>query len=171
MHTLPRGKLRPPLAELKSLLAQDQDFLRPIVEAVLQELLEAEMTEALGAAKGERTPARLGYRAGYYARTLVDPGRGGWRTQPPALRSWNRARPATFPRRQSTCSARYKDHIYEVIEAGTSAASQPGEDSGHNSGRRGQSLPVYAIVQECRRLPQMFRREVCLWASGLRLHD
>jgi hypothetical protein len=29
------------------------------------------MTEALGAAKGERTPARLGYRSGYYDRTLV----------------------------------------------------------------------------------------------------
>lgn len=29
------------------------------------------MTDALGAEKGERTPARLGYRAGYYSRTLV----------------------------------------------------------------------------------------------------
>jgi putative transposase len=71
MHTMPRGKLRPTLEEVKALLAQDRDFLRPIVEAVLQELLEAEMTEALGAEKGERTPARLGYRSGYYGRTLV----------------------------------------------------------------------------------------------------
>jgi putative transposase len=71
MHTMPRGKLRPTLEEVKALLAQDRDFLRPIVEAVLQELLEAEMTEALGAGKGERTPARLGYRSGYYGRTLV----------------------------------------------------------------------------------------------------
>jgi transposase-like protein len=60
MHTMPRGKLRPTLAEVKALLAQDQDFLRPLVQAVAQELLEAEMTEALGAEKGERTPARLG---------------------------------------------------------------------------------------------------------------
>ena len=37
----------------------------------MQEMLEAEMTDALGAEKGERTPARLGYRSGYYARTLV----------------------------------------------------------------------------------------------------
>ena len=37
----------------------------------MQELLEAEMTEALCAGKGERTPQRLGYRAGYYPRTLV----------------------------------------------------------------------------------------------------
>jgi hypothetical protein len=71
MHTMPRGKLRPTLKEVKALLAEDQDFLRPIVEAVLQELVEAEMTEALCAEKGERTAARLGYRAGYYPRTLV----------------------------------------------------------------------------------------------------
>jgi transposase-like protein len=71
MHTMPRGKLRPTLGEVKALLAADRDFLRPIVEAVLQELLEAEMTEALGAAKGARTPDRLGDRAGYYGRTLV----------------------------------------------------------------------------------------------------
>jgi Transposase, Mutator family len=42
-----------------------------LVQAVLQELLQVEMTEALGAEKGERTRARLGYRRGYYGRTLV----------------------------------------------------------------------------------------------------
>jgi putative transposase len=68
---MPRGKLGPTLEEVKALLAEDQDFLRPLVQAVLQELLAAEMTEAPGARKGERTPARLGYRAGYYGRTLV----------------------------------------------------------------------------------------------------
>jgi putative transposase len=68
---MPRGKLRPTWGEVKALLAADQDFLRPLVEAVLQELLEAEMAEALGAEKGERTPARLGHRSGYYGRTLV----------------------------------------------------------------------------------------------------
>jgi transposase-like protein len=52
MHTMPRGKLRPTFEEVKSLLAEDRDFLRPLVQAVLQELLEAEMTEALGAEKG-----------------------------------------------------------------------------------------------------------------------
>jgi putative transposase len=75
MHTMPRGKLRPTLAEVKALLAEDQDFLRPLVQAVLQELLEAAMTEALGAATGARTPDRLGYRAGCYGRALVT--RGG----------------------------------------------------------------------------------------------
>lgn len=34
---------------MKALLAEDGDFLRPVVQAVLQELLEAEVTEALGA--------------------------------------------------------------------------------------------------------------------------
>jgi putative transposase len=71
MHTMPRGKLRPTLEEVKALLAADRDFLRPLVQAVLQELLEAEMTEALCAEKGERTPSRLGHRSGYYDRTLV----------------------------------------------------------------------------------------------------
>jgi putative transposase len=71
MHTMPRGKLRPTLEEVKALLVEDRDFLRPLVQAVVQELLEAEMTEALGAEKGERTPARLGHRSGYYGRTLV----------------------------------------------------------------------------------------------------
>jgi transposase-like protein len=37
----------------------------------MQEMLEAEMTDALRAEKGERTVARLGYRSGYYTRTLV----------------------------------------------------------------------------------------------------
>jgi putative transposase len=68
---MPRGKLRPTLEEVKALLAEDRDFLRPLVQAVLQELLEAEMPEALGAEKGERTPLRLGHRSGYYGRTLV----------------------------------------------------------------------------------------------------
>ncbi|MCC2665670.1 MAG: transposase [Geminicoccaceae bacterium] len=68
---MPQGKLRPTLAEVKALLAEDRDFLRPLVQAVLQELLEAEMTEALGAGKGERTASRLGYRSDSYDRTLV----------------------------------------------------------------------------------------------------
>jgi putative transposase len=66
-----KGKSIVRLADVKALLVEDPDFLRPLVQAVLQELLEAEMTEALAAGKGERTPARLGYRAGYYPRSLI----------------------------------------------------------------------------------------------------
>jgi len=67
--TKPEGK--PTLATVKDLLAANPDSLRAVVRAVMQEMLEAEMTDALGAEKSERTPARLGYRAGYYTRTLV----------------------------------------------------------------------------------------------------
>ena len=37
----------------------------------MQQILEAEMSDALGAEPGERTQARLGYRAGHYPRTLI----------------------------------------------------------------------------------------------------
>jgi transposase-like protein len=62
---------KPALTIVKDLLGANPDGLREVVRAVMQEMLEAEMTDALGAEKGERTPARLGYRAGYYSRTLV----------------------------------------------------------------------------------------------------
>ena len=57
--------------DVKALVAGDEAFLRTVVRAALQEVLEAEMTEAVGAGKGERTASRLGYRSGYYARTLI----------------------------------------------------------------------------------------------------
>ena len=57
--------------DVKALLAGDQEFLRALVRTALQEVLEVEMTQALGAEKGERTADRLGYRSGYYGRTLV----------------------------------------------------------------------------------------------------
>ena len=40
--------------EWKGLLAEDRDFLKGIVQTAVQELLEAEMTEALQADKHER---------------------------------------------------------------------------------------------------------------------
>jgi putative transposase len=64
-----KGKLS--VVAAKELLKGNPDGLRELVRVVLQEALEAEMTDALGAAKGERTGARLGYRAGYYGRTLI----------------------------------------------------------------------------------------------------
>ena len=47
------------------------DFLRPLVRTVIQEFLEAEMAEAIGAEKGERVEGRLSYRSGYYPRSLI----------------------------------------------------------------------------------------------------
>jgi putative transposase len=64
-------KDKPAAAAIKDLLSQSPDGLREIVRAVMQEMLEAEMTDALQAGKGERTSTRLGYRSGYYSRTLV----------------------------------------------------------------------------------------------------
>lgn len=55
----------------KELMAEQEDFLRPLVQEIVQQVLEAEMDEAIGAEKGERTPNRQGYRSGYYGRTLV----------------------------------------------------------------------------------------------------
>lgn len=66
-----RTNPKPTIATVKDLLLSDPDSLREVVRAVMQEMLEAEMNEALGAQKGERTPERLGYRSGYYGRTLI----------------------------------------------------------------------------------------------------
>lgn len=57
--------------ELKQLIMQDGDFLKPLVQLVVQELLEAEMDDTLGAGKGERAESRKGYRSGYYTRNLI----------------------------------------------------------------------------------------------------
>ena len=57
--------------DVKALLSEDAEFLRVLVRTALQEVLEAEMTEALGAEKGERASGRQGYRSGYYGRTLI----------------------------------------------------------------------------------------------------
>ena len=61
-----------PVAEIvNELFSKSPDGLRELVRTVMQEMLEAEMTDALGAEKGERSAARLGYRSGYYSRTLI----------------------------------------------------------------------------------------------------
>ncbi len=52
-------------------LADDEDFVRRLVQETLNEVLESEMTEFLGAGKSERTKTRQGYRSGYYRRDLT----------------------------------------------------------------------------------------------------
>ena len=47
------------------------DAVRDLVRGTLQEILEEEMTESLGAAKSERSSGRLGYRSGYCKRSLA----------------------------------------------------------------------------------------------------
>ena len=53
------------------LVEEDKDLLQALVKEAVQQVLETEMTEALGAGKSQRAPGRRGYRAGYYERSLV----------------------------------------------------------------------------------------------------
>jgi putative transposase len=64
-------KGKPELIDVKELLGRDEEFVRAGLQALLQAALEAEMTEAIGAEKGERTETRLAYRSGYYGRSLI----------------------------------------------------------------------------------------------------
>jgi putative transposase len=58
-------------SKLKELLLEDEDLLRGLMKQALEQVLEAEMSEALGAGKSERSDDRLGYRSGYYGRSLI----------------------------------------------------------------------------------------------------
>src|SRR5256886_4701242 len=71
MHTMTKRQGKSGTIDVKVLMAEDEEFLRALVRTALQEVLEAEMTEALGAEKGERATGRQGYRSGYYGRTLI----------------------------------------------------------------------------------------------------
>ena len=44
-------------------VAGDRDLIKTLMKEALQEVLEGEMTDFLGAAPGERTESRSGYRA------------------------------------------------------------------------------------------------------------
>lgn len=52
-------------------VAGDRDLMKALMKEALQEVLEGEMSEFLGAQPSERTQGRQGYRAGYYGRNLV----------------------------------------------------------------------------------------------------
>ncbi len=56
---------------VKELVAGDQDLMKALMKEALQEVLEAEMSQILGAGPSERTEDRKGYRSGYYTRNLV----------------------------------------------------------------------------------------------------
>ena len=55
---------------VQEVLLDDPGFLREVLERALQQILEAEMTEHLGAAPYERTEGRTGHRNGYKPRAL-----------------------------------------------------------------------------------------------------
>jgi transposase-like protein len=71
MHTMTKRQGKSGTIDVKDLVSEDEEFLRALVRTALQEVLEAEMTEALGAEKDERAAGRQGYRSGYYGRTLI----------------------------------------------------------------------------------------------------
>ena len=56
---------------LEALLDQQSVPFKRLLEESLQELLEAQMTEFVGAAAGERTRARSGHRSGHSTRSLT----------------------------------------------------------------------------------------------------
>ncbi|HSN84064.1 MAG TPA: IS256 family transposase [Polyangiales bacterium] len=57
--------------KLVQLMKEDKDILKEVVQTALQEILEAEMNEHIGAGPYERSGERRGYRAGYYSRSLI----------------------------------------------------------------------------------------------------
>lgn len=57
--------------EVKAIIEKDHDLVLELIQIGLQDILEAEMNEALGASKHQRTAGRVGYRSGYYERGLV----------------------------------------------------------------------------------------------------
>jgi transposase-like protein len=57
--------------EVKTILAQEGDFLKPLLSKMLNEILEGEMDHTIGASTYERSSSRQGYRAGYYTRQFI----------------------------------------------------------------------------------------------------
>ena len=68
--TKDRTKTMTTREQMPALLTGD-DALRALLETTVQEGLEAEMDETLGAGKGERSGERRGYRSGYSGRKLT----------------------------------------------------------------------------------------------------
>ena len=57
-------KLNLDVAQVKSVLMAQPDFLQPVVQAAVQSILEVEMKVCLQACKHERSEQRLGIGAG-----------------------------------------------------------------------------------------------------------
>ena len=62
-------KIRTDVSAVKQLLAADKEFLKPLVQTAVQEILEAEMTDAVGAEKGSAP------RAGWATARAIIPAR------------------------------------------------------------------------------------------------
>jgi putative transposase len=93
------------LREIKAMMAGDEDFLRPMVRGVIDEFLEAEMAQAVGAEKEERAEGRLSYRSGYYSRSLVTRAAGPPGAFPPRSSSAINAVRRPWWRRSPKCTS------------------------------------------------------------------
>jgi putative transposase len=71
VYAMTGNQCKKPKIKLQEIFGVEKDGLKELLREVLQEVLEQEMADALGAEKGERTPGRVGYRSGYYRRSLV----------------------------------------------------------------------------------------------------
>jgi len=54
---MPRKKRNTSVADLKAVLSEDADPLRPLVQGLVQEVVQAEIAECLNGPKGERRTA------------------------------------------------------------------------------------------------------------------
>jgi putative transposase len=63
-HNMTKGQNKAEIIDEKALLERDKDFLRSGGS-------RREITQAIWAEKGERSPAWLAYRSGYYGRSLI----------------------------------------------------------------------------------------------------
>ena len=57
--------------EVKALFSEEGGFLKSVIKDALEEVLENEMSETIGAKSYGRSQERKGYRAGYYQRSLI----------------------------------------------------------------------------------------------------
>jgi transposase-like protein len=55
----------------KELMAHQEDFLKPLIREVLQQVLESEMDKTWGQRRANAAPTASVYRSGYYGRTLI----------------------------------------------------------------------------------------------------
>jgi hypothetical protein len=69
MHTMTERRVKRGTIDVKALLAGDEEFLRGLVRAALQEVLEVEMSEALGPRRAS------GRRAGWATARVITAGR------------------------------------------------------------------------------------------------
>jgi transposase-like protein len=56
---------------LQGIFCADKDSFKELLREVLQDGLEQEMTDAIGAEEGGRGPGRMGYRSVYYSTVEV----------------------------------------------------------------------------------------------------